>query len=52
LPAVTLGARDERDRIPRSHAPDDTPDKLDRAALAATLELALGLVDALDEELG
>lgn len=51
LPEITLGARDDQGQIPRSHTPEDTPENVNPSTLKATLELALRLVDALDEEL-
>ena len=52
LPAITIGGRDHRGLVPRSHQPQDRPDGLDAAAMDAVLELALTLVDAIDAELG
>jgi hypothetical protein len=49
LPAVRIAALDERGLTPRAHQPDDTT--VDRAAMDAALDLALGVVDALDAEL-
>jgi Peptidase family M28 len=52
LPAITIGCRDHRGLVPRSHQPQDRPGGLDPAAMDAVLELALTLVDAIDAELG
>jgi hypothetical protein len=51
LAAITIGCLDERGLVPRSHQASDTPEHLDATAIDSTLELALGLVDALDAEL-
>jgi Peptidase family M28 len=51
IPAVTIGCLDDRGLVPRSHQAGDTPESLDPAAIDATLELALALIDALDAEL-
>jgi hypothetical protein len=51
LPAIAIGCLDERGLAPRSHQPADTTAAIDRAAVDATLELALMLVDAIDAEL-
>jgi Peptidase family M28 len=50
-PAIALGSRDENWRVPRSHTSADIPELLDERAMAATLELALGLLAALDADL-
>jgi hypothetical protein len=49
LPAIRIAALDERGLTPRAHQPDDTT--VDDATLDAALDLALGVVDALDAEL-
>jgi Peptidase family M28 len=49
--AVSIGCLDDRGLHPLSHQAGDTPDHLDPAALDATLELALALVDELDADL-
>jgi hypothetical protein len=46
LPAIRIAALDDRGLTPRAHQPDDTT--VDDATLGATLDLALGVVDALD----
>jgi Peptidase family M28 len=51
LPAIAIGCLDERGLAPRSHQPSDTATAIERAAVDATLELALMLVDAIDAEL-
>jgi hypothetical protein len=48
IPAMALGCVDERGLVPRSHQPDDTAAGVEAAALDATVEFALILVDALD----
>jgi hypothetical protein len=48
IPAIALGCLDARGVVPRSHRPDDTAALIDAAALDATVEFALILVDALD----
>ena len=50
-PAVAVGCVDEHGVAPRLGDDADTVDRLDPAALAATLEGCLGLVRALDAEL-
>ena len=49
LPAVRIAALDDRGLTPRAHQPDDT--EVDDATMDATLDLALGVVDALDADL-
>jgi hypothetical protein len=51
LPALALGCLDARGLVPRAHQADDVPENVDDAALAAALDLALDLVDAVDVEL-
>jgi hypothetical protein len=51
LPAIAIGCLDEYGLPPHSHQPEDTTAAIDRAAVDATLELALMLVDAIDAEL-
>jgi hypothetical protein len=46
LPAIRIAALDERGLTPRAHQPDDT--EVDDATMDAALDLALGVVDALD----
>ena len=50
-PALALGARDENGRVPRANTPADVPELVEERAMAATLELALALVAALDADL-
>jgi hypothetical protein len=49
LPGVRIACLDERGLTPRAHQEDDT--EVDGAAMEAALDLALGVVDALDAEL-
>jgi hypothetical protein len=51
VPAIRIACLDERGISPRAHQEDDTPDRLDDTAMGAALDLALGVVDALDAEL-
>jgi hypothetical protein len=51
LPALRIACLDARGIAPRSHQPDDTADNADPAAGNAAVDLALGIVDALDAEL-
>jgi hypothetical protein len=51
LPAIAIGCLDERGIPTRSHQPGDTAAAIDRAAVDATLGLALMLIDAIDAEL-
>jgi hypothetical protein len=46
LPAIRIAALDDRGLTPRAHQADDT--EADEAAMDASLDLALGVVDALD----
>ena len=46
LPAIRIAALDERGVTPRAHQADDT--EVDQATMDAALDLALGVVDALD----
>jgi hypothetical protein len=46
LPAIRIAALDERGLTPRAHQPDDTD--VDAPTMDAALDLALGVVDALD----
>jgi hypothetical protein len=48
LPAITLGALDERGLAPRSHRRDDDAARLDPAAMDEMLAVALTLADGLD----
>jgi hypothetical protein len=48
LPATTVGCLDQLGLAPLSHQPSDRPEQLDDAALDATTQFALMLVDALD----
>jgi hypothetical protein len=47
LPALTLGACDERGLVPHSHRPDDLPSAIDARSTDQLLELGLLFVDAL-----
>ncbi|MFZ0042899.1 MAG: M28 family peptidase [Solirubrobacteraceae bacterium] len=51
LPAISVGALDERGLAPRSHQPRDVADAVDPGAMDAVLEFALTLVDAIDADL-
>jgi Peptidase family M28 len=51
IPALTIGAVNDRGLAPRSHQASDQPDALDPAALDAVLEFALTVVDAIDADL-
>jgi hypothetical protein len=52
IPAIALGGLDAHGVVPRSHQRDDTATTVDPAALDATVEFALILIDALDAYLG
>lgn len=52
LPAIRIACLDERGIVARSHQPDDTARAADAGAATAALDLALGVADALDAELG
>jgi hypothetical protein len=51
LPAITVGALDAHDLVPRSHRPQDLAEAVGAGAMDTVLELALTLVDAIDAEL-
>jgi hypothetical protein len=51
LPALGIGCLDADGTVPNARTAADVPENLDEAALAATLELCLALVAALDDEL-
>jgi hypothetical protein len=51
VPAIRIACLDERGISPRANQEDDTPEAVDAAAMTAALDLALGVVDALDAEL-
>jgi hypothetical protein len=48
LPAIAIGALDERGLAPRSHQASDTPDRLDAGSVDRLVEFGLALVDAID----
>jgi hypothetical protein len=50
-PAIALGALDAHGIAPLRRVSDDEPDTVDPKAMEATLELAVALVTALDEDL-
>lgn len=50
-PAIAIGCLPDGDVLAAPGRPQDTPDRVDRAAMDACRELCLGLVDALDGEL-
>jgi hypothetical protein len=52
LPAITIGAVDERGVVPRSHQPTDTPDNVDSAVVDRTVEFGLLVIDEIDRFLG
>jgi hypothetical protein len=51
VPAIRIACVDARGISPRAHQEDDTSDRVDDAAMSAALDLALGVVDALDAQL-
>jgi hypothetical protein len=51
VPGIRIACLDERGISPRAHQEDDTPEHVDAAATDAALDLALGVVDALDARL-
>jgi hypothetical protein len=51
VPGIRIACLDERGISPRAHQEDDTPEHVESAATDAALDLALGVVDALDAEL-
>jgi hypothetical protein len=51
VPAIRIACLDDRGISPRAHQEDDTPELVDAAAMTAALDLALGVVDALDADL-
>jgi hypothetical protein len=52
LPAIAVGALDQRGLAPRSHQPGDTPDRVDPGSVDRMVEFGLLLVDAIDTYLG
>jgi Peptidase family M28 len=52
LPALTIGALDDRGLSPRSHQMSDTTDAIDPGTLDGAVETALLLVDKIDASLG
>jgi hypothetical protein len=48
LPAIAVGALDERGVAPRSHQPTDTPDRIDPGSIDRLVEFGLLLVDAIN----
>jgi len=50
IPAIAIGCLDDRGLVPGSHQPADIPAAIDNAAVDATLEFALMLVEAIDAE--
>jgi hypothetical protein len=48
LPAITIGALDERGLAPRSHQATDTPERVDTRTVDRVVEFGLLLVDAID----
>jgi Peptidase family M28 len=52
LPAIAVGALDQRGLPPRSHQPTDTPDRIDPGSIDRVVEFGLLLVDAIDAYLG
>src|SRR5829696_1709624 len=51
-PAITVGSLEGPGYVPGRHQPYDVPVTLDPAAMQATLEFCVALVDALDVDLG
>jgi hypothetical protein len=51
IPAIAIGCLDGRGLAARSHQATDTAELIDEASLAATLAMALALVDAIDLDL-
>jgi hypothetical protein len=51
VPAIRIACLDGRGISPRAHQEDDTQDLVEDAAMGAALDLALGVVDALDRDL-
>jgi hypothetical protein len=52
FPSITLSCRDEDDRVPESHGPADTPDRVDDGALDRAFGFASELVELIDERIG
>ncbi len=48
IPAITIGAVDDRGLAPRSHQMADAPDAVEERALGRTVEAGMLLVDAID----
>jgi hypothetical protein len=52
LPAIAVGAFDQRGLAPRSHQATDTPERVDAGSIDRVVEFGLLLVDAIDAYLG
>ncbi len=52
LPAIAVGALDQRGLAPRSHQPTDTTDRIDPGSIDRVVEFGLLLVDAVDAYIG
>jgi hypothetical protein len=52
LPAIAVGALDQRGLPARSHQAADTPDRVDTVSVDRVVEFGLALVDAIDAYLG
>ena len=52
LAALTIGCLDGDGLVPRSHQPADLPEAIENGATDKLLELALTLIDAIDNDLG
>lgn len=51
IPALSLGALDERGMVPRSHTAEDTPDRVELAAVERVIQFGLLLIDEIDAHL-
>ena len=52
FPATAITCLNERNYVPERHTPNDTPDRIDQAALDRAHGFALELVRALDRDIG
>jgi Peptidase family M28 len=51
IPSIALGRLDDRELVPASHQPTDTPDNLDSTAIDAIVEIGVLLAEGIDRYL-
>lgn len=52
FPAIRISSLDAHNSIPNYHRPTDTPDRIDRDALARTYDFCCAFVESIDAEIG